>query len=82
MHLYNQGQENIEVAELTDEEWKFIWDELHVTCDRINAMTDEEYWEFILALAEIEGDENVKCDGRPLSKRGRMVTSIIDKVTG
>ena len=82
MHSYNQGQEDSEIAELTKEEWEFISDELHVTGDEINAMTDKEYWKCIFMLAEIEGDENGKCAGKPLSRRGEIVASIINKLTG
>jgi hypothetical protein len=66
--------------EITKEDIQFMYDEIGLTPDDINAMNEEEYRDLFIRVLEIEGDENVKCDGKPMSERGKRATAILEKM--
>lgn len=66
--------------EITKEDIQFMYDEFGLTPDDINAMNEEEHRDLFIRVLEIEDDENVKCDGKPMSKRGKRATEILEKM--
>lgn len=66
--------------EITKEDIQFMYDEFGLTPDDINAMNEKEYRRLFIRVLDIEGDENVKCDGKPMSERGKRATSILEKM--
>lgn len=62
---------------VTEEQRKFMLDEFGLTGEQINKLSDKEYDQLFNDVLCIEGEENYKCEGKTLSKRGRIAGEIL-----
>ena len=56
---------------------QFMKDEFNLTREEILSLSDKEYDQLFNDVLCIEGEENYKCDGKPLSKRGRIAGEVL-----
>jgi hypothetical protein len=74
--LYSEGKEK-GFDMVSKEALDFMKEEFGLTREQILKLSDEEYEELFYKVLCIEADENVKCDGKPLSRRGKLAGEIL-----
>lgn len=56
----------------------FLKKESGKTIEDLRRMTDCEYDRFTTKVLCVEAEENIKCDGNPLSRRGKLAGEVLD----
>ena len=56
----------------------FLKKEFGKTIADLKNMTDSEYDRFTNKVLCVEAAENIKCDGKPLSQRGKLAGELLD----
>lgn len=76
MYMYSKGKEK-KFHMVSKEILQFMKDEFNLTREGILNLSDKEYDDLFHEVLGIESYENLICDGKLLSKRGRIAGEVL-----